>query len=343
MSDPILHTSEAGLRRRLDALLPGLAVALVVAVAAAFLGDNLGGPRMLYALLLGMLLAGAARSETLRPGVSVSASFVLRVGVMLLGAGVTLAEIRTLGPWAAGLAVLAVSATLVCGYALARAFRLDSRHAVVSAGSVAICGASAALAVSSVLPRSARAEQQLGLTIAAVTLLSTLAMVLYPVLARRLGLSDVQSGVFFGAAIHDVAQVVAAGHIVSPEAAETAAVVKLMRVACLAPAVVVVALLFRRSAAAAPDAVSPPLLPWFLIGFVVLACAGSAGLMPAALTAVMGDASRWCLLAAVAAIGMKTSPRGLLEMGAAPLAALVAQTVFIAGLALGFIALAPGL
>lgn len=344
MGDPLASLLRMNAGRRLALSLPGVSIALIVAVASAFLGDNLGGPRMLYALLLGMALASASSSETARPGVDLSASFVLRFGVMLLGAGVTLAEIRTLGPWAAGLVGLVVTATLTCGFLIAKAFKLGDRHAVISAGSVAICGASAALAVASVLPRTERADQQVGLTIAGVTLLSTLAMVIYPVLADALSFTDIQAGVFFGAAIHDVAQVVAAGHIVSPEAAETAAIVKLMRVACLVPAVVVIALVFRGSeATTAAREVSVPLLPWFLIGFVVLALLSSVGFIPASASSLVESASRWCLLIAVAAIGMKTSPAALFRLGVAPLGALVAQSIFIAAIALGFITLAPGL
>jgi uncharacterized integral membrane protein (TIGR00698 family) len=342
VADPDTALRRAAPPGGLVAWSPGLAIVMVAAAAATVLGEVLGGPRMLYALLAGMALVGVADHARLRPGVDAASSLVLRIGVMLLGAGVTLADLRVLGPWAAGLAVMAVAATLIAGYWIGRAFRLERDHAMVSAGSVAICGASAALAVSSVLPGGRRAEAQLGLTIAAVTVLSTVAMVLYPLLAERLGFTDVQAGVFFGAAIHDVAQVVAAGHIVSPEAAEAAAIVKLMRVACLVPAVLVIALLVRRSAGPAPS-VRAPLLPWFLIGFAGLAAAGAAGLIPTAVAAVLGEASRWCLLAAVAAIGMKTPLGGLVRMGAAPLAALIAQTLFIAGLALTVIALAPGL
>ena len=110
---------------------------------------------------------------------------------------------------------------------------------------MAICGASAALAIAAVLPRREDSDRNTMVTIIGVAALSTVAMILYPLVAQALGMDERTAGVFLGASIHDVAQVVGAGFMISPDAAETATIVKLTRVVCLAPAVAVLALLFR--------------------------------------------------------------------------------------------------
>jgi uncharacterized integral membrane protein (TIGR00698 family) len=171
-----------------------------------------------------------------------------------------------------------------------------------------------------------------------VTALSTLAMILYPPLARWLGLDAQAAGIFFGATIHDVAQVVGAGMLHSPQAAETATVVKLMRVAMLVPVVLLVGLFARRQGAR-DDAVAPPLLPGFLLGFLALVAVNSAGGIPTAAGGVLAQVSRWCLVIAIAALGVRSSLGQLASMGWRPVALLVVETAWLAALALAVILL----
>lgn len=307
-------------------------------MAARFAADLSGGPVMLYALLLGMALSFLADDARCRTGVDIAAKPLLRIGVALLGVQVTAQDIAALGWGPAALVVACVAVTIVGGSLVGRALRLKGTLPVLAAGATAICGASAALAISAVLPRRPESERQTVLVVAAVTTLSTIAMIAYPAVAQLLGLGDRASGIFIGATIHDVAQVVGAGYMISDEAGQTATVIKLMRVACLVPAVAAIGLLFRaRSVDAA--AKLPSLLPWFLGAFLGLMLVNSLGVVPTVAADGLKESSRWCLVMAIAALGLKTRPRELFAMGARPIVMLVAQTLLLATLGLSAVTL----
>ncbi|MEZ5894118.1 MAG: putative sulfate exporter family transporter [Parvularculaceae bacterium] len=321
-----------------DRLAPGFAVCAILAMAAMFVTDHYGGPQMLYALLFGIALNFLSTDEKCAAGVAFSARTILKIGVALLGARITFSEVMSLGAPVVVLVACGVVATIAGGAMIGRAFGLKPDHAVLSAGAVAICGASAALAISSVLPNHKDSERNTILTVVGVTTMSTLAMMIYPIVARMLGFTETEAGVFIGATIHDVAQVMGAGYMISDDAGNTAAIVKLMRVLCLLPAVVVISMVFKNGGDA-PDAARPPLLPSFLIGFTVLMLANSTGLLPAGVSDSLGAASRWCLLVAVSALGVKTSLKDLAAVGPHPVAALAAQTLFLAAFAVAGIKL----
>ncbi len=227
-----------GLRRAL----PGLLVAALIALAVRFLSDHLGGPVMLYALLVGMAFHFLADDARFLPGLRVASRHVLRLGVALLGLRITTADVAALGWAVIGLVLTGVAVTILAGWGIGKACGLRNSHAVLSAGAVAICGASAALAIASVLPKHEHHERNTILTVAAVTALSTVVMVIYPVFVSWLGYDDTTAGIFLGATIHDVAQVVGAGYIVSVETGDTSTLIKLVRVACLVPVVIAISL-----------------------------------------------------------------------------------------------------
>jgi len=311
--------------------LPGLLTVLMVALAATFLSEHYGGPQLLYALLFGMALNFLAETPATRAGVGLASSGVLRIGVALLGARITLSQVEATGWRTAALVVFCVIATIGFGAWLGRRLLGSAAVGVLTGGAVAICGASAALALASVLPRDERVQRFTLLTVVGVTVLSTTCMVVYPVLARLAGLDPTFTGIFLGATIHDVAQVVGAGYMVSPQAGDTATLVKLLRVAMLLPVVAIVALCFRRQAAGSVQG-SASIVPWFLVAFALLMVLTSAGLVPPAAAEAMNQASRWCLVVAIAALGTKTSAQQLARLGWRPVALLVLDTLFLAAL-----------
>lgn len=315
---------------------PGLAVAAVVGIAATFLSIQYGASAMLFALLLGMALNFLAEEGRCRAGIHVAASLVLRTGVALLGLRITLDQVGSLGWGTVALVAAAVVATVVAGVLLGRVMGLGGAFGTLTGGAVAICGASAALAIASVLPRHPHAERDASFTVIGVTALSTLAMILYPLAVGLLGLDHRSAGVFLGGTIHDVAQVVGAGYSVSPETGDTATIVKLLRVAMLLPVCLVIGVVVHAGGGKA--ARSAPVLPWFAVVFAVLVVAGSLGLIPRPAVAFGNELSRWCLVSAIAAIGMKTSLRSLVEMGARPVLLVVLETLFLAALVMAFVA-----
>lgn len=311
---------------------PGLATAAVIALAATFVSERYGGPQFLFALLFGIAFNFLATHPRTRPGIEFTARTVLRFGVGLLGARVTLDHIAALGLGPVLLVIGAVVATIVFGACIGRLMDRSFADGVLTGGAVAICGASAALAISAVLPRNERSSQFTLLTVVGVTALSTLAMILYPAAVPLLGLDAVGAGLFLGGTIHDVAQVVGAGLMISPEVGVNATFVKLLRVAMLVPVVVALSLYFRSRGSPASRA---RLLPWFLILFVILVAVNSAGWIPPQTGDAVAELSRWCLVAAIAALGVMTSFGELAALGWQPVILLAAETLFLAAIIVG--------
>lgn len=317
-------------------MFPGVAIAVIVAFAAQFTSTHLGVPAMLTALLFGIALNFLSADTKAKPGIAFSSRTLLRVSVALLGARISFEMLIGLGAKGIALVVAAVILTILSGLLIARLLGRGWRLGLVTGGSVAICGASAAMAIAAVLPQNRNSERNLVFTVMSVTILSTIAMVLYPMLARSLGFDDLTAGLFFGGSIHDVAQVVGAGFSYSEAAGETATLVKLIRVAMLAPVVLTLVVVFRM---AMPDAVEsskrPPLLPAFVVGFLIFATLNSFGVIPQPMVTAAGTLSRWGLVTAIAAVGMKTPLGDLREIGRTAIILITAETLFIAAFVLG--------
>ncbi|MDF3606173.1 putative sulfate exporter family transporter [Paracoccus sp. DMF-8] len=318
-------------RRGVETIFPGLAVSMLVAATAQFLSEHYGAPAMLLALLLGLALNFLAEDGTrTAAGVDFTTRTVLRLGVTLLGARISVDMLTALGARSILLVVAGVVLTILCGLAMARMVGRGWRFGLLTGGAVAICGASAAMAIAAVLPKHEKSERDLVFTVLSVTVLSTVAMVLYPMLAALFGFTERDSAIFLGGTIHDVAQVVGAGFSISPETGETATLVKLIRVSMLAPVVLVISLAIRTGGRARPDSGSaPPLLPGFVLGFLALAVLNSLGVIPAALSDLAGQLSRWALLTSIAAVGIRTSLKKMLGVGGSAIALIVAETVFL--------------
>ena len=317
-------------RSSIDPVAPGLAIAAVVGIAATFLSLHYKASAMLFALLLGMALNFLAEEGKCLPGIQFAASVVLRTGVALLGLRITIAQVMALGWATVALVVASVALTILAGIALARFMKLGSALGTLTGGAVAICGASAALAIASILPRHANAERDASFTVIGVTALSTLAMIVYPIVAGALSLGPHASGIFIGATVHDVAQVVGAGYSISQDAGDTATIVKLLRVAMLLPVCLVVGLALHVRGSQAAHAA--PVLPWFAVVFALLVLLASTGWVPAPVIDAGSAFSRWCLVTAIAAIGMKTSLKSLVDMGLKPVMLMVLETVLLAAM-----------
>ncbi|MEM8551031.1 MAG: putative sulfate exporter family transporter [Pseudomonadota bacterium] len=311
-------------------LAPGIALSLTVAAAAGFVADHYGGPVMLMALLIGMALAFLSEGPRAGPGIKFSSKKILRIGVALLGLRIAVSDVVGLGAGTVGLVLAGIAITIAAALLAARIAGESSRLGTLIGGATAICGASAALAISSVLPRGADHERNTIFTVVAVTTLSTIAMVLYPVLFQSAGFTDREIGILIGATIHDVAQVVGAGYAVSGEAGDTATIVKLMRVAMLLPLVLAVSFAFaaaRKAAASGAKAELP--IPGFAIAFAILVGVNSMGIMPEPLREALIEVSRWCLITAVAAVGLTTSLREIAKVGWPPVLIAISGTLVL--------------
>jgi len=291
------------------------------------------------ALLLGMVMNFITEEapERIMPGLDFSAKTILKLGIVLLGARISTDMCLDLGWEVIALVATALLATVAFGLIIGRVLKKTTLFSILTAGSVSICGASAALAIMSVMPPSKERDSQLGFTILSVTLFSTVAMIIYPVILNFFGFNDEISGIVLGATIHDVAQVVGAGFSMSNETGEVATLVKLIRVSLLAPFVLILALTLRSGARVKNSAASsqgerlskPPLVPIFVMGFLVFVVLNSLHVFPESLKMVFNKASRAALVMAIAAVGVKTSLKTFLSMGRDSITLILSETVFI--------------
>ncbi|MFM8500149.1 MAG: YeiH family protein [Chakrabartia sp.] len=292
--------------------IPGLVVTGVAALAAAYLAEHYGAPLMLMGLLIGLAFNFANADTRLHPGLNFASRSLLRWGIVLVGAQITFAQIASLGvPSFIAIAVILALVT-VTGLGVARLFGLPWALGLLAGGSVAICGASAALALSTLLGEKRTSQAQLTLVLVCVSAASAFAMSTYPILAGSLGLSDRQAGFLIGASIHDVAQALGAGYSFSNEAGQTAAIVKLTRVALLAPTLAVIALILSRQGA---GKAGPITVPWFVMGFLAVAAVNSFMPLPPAVVDVSRKGASALLLLAVVATGIKSPMQLLLQQG----------------------------
>ncbi|MBM7060449.1 putative sulfate exporter family transporter [Pseudomonas sp. UL073] len=321
------------IQSRARELAPGIAVSLIVAAAATFLSEHYGAPVMLFALLLGMALNFLSGEGQCKAGIEFTARSVLRIGVALLGMRITLEQIAGLGWKPVALVVTLVVVTILVSVVAAKALGFQRLFGMLTGGATAICGASAALALAASLPNHPQKERATLFTVIGVSALSTVAMIVYPMIANWFALSPQEAGVFLGATIHDVAQVVGAGYSMSTETGDTATVVKLMRVAMLLPVILAAATITRLQGADTTGK-RPPLLPMFAVGFLALACLNSTGWVPAVVQGGVNELSRWCLVVAISALGMKTQIKELAAVGIKPILLMVGETVFLVALVL---------
>ncbi len=304
---------------------PGILICCTIAAAAQLLSVNYSAPQMLFALLLGIAFNFLSDEKHSEKGIEFSATTLLRFGVALLGLRITFDQVLDLGLNTVSLLIGGVILTLLFGVIASRILGRRARFGVLTGGAVAICGASAALAIATILPKSKFSERDTIFTVIAVTTFSTIAMILYPLLTAFLELDNRTSGIFIGGTVHDVAQVVGAGYIISNEAGDFATVTKLFRVAMLVPIVLVLSVIFQSENKGAGQVP----LPFFIIGFCILVAVNSSGVVPSGIRFFFIDISRWCLVTAIAALGIKTSLKSIMTVGYQPVAVIFLETVFI--------------
>lgn len=314
--------------RRIADYWPGVAVVGVAALAAAWLADHYAAPLVLMGLLFGLALSFVSQDRRTHAGLDLMSQTALRWGIVLLGARITFDQFAALGfaPFAALIGIMLLVMAVTIG--TARLFGQTKPAALLAGGATAICGASAALALYSLIGKQAVDQSRFTLTLVGITVASALAMSLYPVLAVQLGLTDAQAGFLIGAATHDVAQAIGGGFSVSPEAGETATIVKLTRVALLAPMLMLAALwLSRQGEAVASRGRVSLRLPWFITAFLAVVAAGSVIDIPAPARDGAATAAQALLLLAIVATSMKAQLQLLLGQGWRPFAPVAVATL----------------
>lgn len=334
MSFPLsTPAAPAPLRRLLD-LLPGLALCAGVA-GLAFALRRLPSlavvSPMILAIGLGMILRnGLGLPSMASEGVAFAMRRLLRLAIVLLGFQVTATRLLEVGPRGFAVVVLTLIATFAFTVALGRRLGVRRELAELIAAGTSICGASAVVATNAV---SRAEEADVAYAVATVTLFGSLSMVLLPLLGHALALGPHGYGLWVGASVHEIAQVVAAAFQGGDVAGEYGTIAKLARVTLLAPVVIGLGLLARRRLAATGGSARVP-FPWFVLGFLGLVGLGGVIEWPAAFVADAGLVTTALLTVALAAMGLLTDVRRLAAEGLRPLLLGAAAWVFVTATAL---------
>ena len=306
---------------------PGLLLCALIGATSTLISQSYGGPLFLYALLLGMAFNSLFKGSRLEPGIKVTTTTILRAGVALMGFRLGLDTVFAMGAGTVLTVALGVALTIGTSLVVGKLLGRNQEESVLGGGAVAICGASAAMAISAALPPGQHKEKLTLFVVVGVTALSTVCMVLYPMLAYALEFTKYEAALLFGATIHEVAQVVGTAMLFGEGTAESASYVKLLRVAFLAPVVLGVSLWFRKAHQTADSGKKPKLIPTFLIFFFVFFAIANLVSIPAPVQILTQETSRTFVLLAIAGLGVKTSLFDMKSLGWRPIALLFANTV----------------
>lgn len=321
-------------------LLPGLAVCLAGCLAALGVHRLLPAVSPLLAgIVLGIVVANViAIPPALRPGIAVVAKRVLRLGIILLGLQLSLSDILGLGGAMVAVVVAVVGvgmgATIVAG----RLLKMSATQTVLIACGFSICGAAAVAAADGVVEAE---DEEVATAVALVVLFGTLMIPVVGVVVPALGLDPEQGGLWAGASIHEVAQVVAAAGTLGSAALAAAVVVKLSRVLMLAPVMAILGWQRRRTSVAAGGS-RPPLIPLFVVGFILAVLLATTGWLSAPVETGAANLEVALLAAAMFALGCGVRVKSLIRVGPKPLLLGVISTVVVATIAMGGVLLATG-
>lgn len=327
--------AEHPIRRHLQGgLVPGLA--LTGAIAAAAYGVRLiPGLGMLsplvIAIVIGMAfhnLVGTPKAAT--PGVKFALRRVLRFAIVLLGLQLTFAQVRTVGVTGFAIVAVTLAATFFLTRWLGRVMGVEAKLSELIAAGTAVCGASAVIATNTVTRGS---DEDVAYAVACVTVFGSLSMLLMPVLLPYTGFDAHAYGLWTGASIHEVAQVVAAAFQGGQQAGEFGTVAKLSRVMLLAPLVLGLGAvaLFRARGQDDANHAKPP-VPWFVFGFIAMVMVNSTGVIPVDVKSYLVTLTTFLLAVALGAMGLETDIRKLRMKGLRPLLLGAAAWLFISAL-----------
>ncbi|MGX5828046.1 YeiH family protein [Mesorhizobium sp. 43Arga] len=323
-------------RKRLDSVwngvIPGIVLVAMI-TAVAFSAHNVSGFALFSPMILAVV-AGMVYSNVLgtpahaKAGIAFSQKRLLRFAIVLLGFQLTLGQVVSIG--GVGIVAATLGATFLFTITLGRLIGVDRKLAQLIAAGTSICGASAIVATNIVT--DAR-DEDVTYAVASITLFGTVAMLGFPLLAPVLGLDQHAFGLWAGASIHEVAQVIGAGFQNGNQSGEIATVAKLTRVAMLAPMVIALGLMARRNTSRDQSAARPP-MPWFVAAFVAVVALNSLVTVPAEVKSAMALATTIMLTMGLAAMGLQADISQLRSRGLRPLALAFSAFLFIGSFSL---------
>lgn len=323
-------------RLALRALFPGFIVVAIASAAATWFSEHYGMPVILAGLLVGLALNFVSAEQKVHPGLDFCGTSCLRWGIVLLGTQVTAMQIGSLGALSFFGLIIIMVLVACSGLLAARLVGQSNFAGWLAGGATAICGASAALAIYALIGRERLNQSQFTLILVGVSLASAVAMSIYPIIADYLAFTDRQAGFLMGAAVHDVAQSLGGGYSYSQGAGEIATIVKLSRVALLAPAVALISLAIGSTDGSKRSLLAKLKLPWFILAFFAAVAVNSLINAPEWVREYGLIASKAMLLFAVTATAMRSRLDMLLSHGWRALFPVILATLVAFVLACGF-------
>jgi len=336
-----------GMARR---IIPGLLLCLAVSAAAmglAHVEQSMFGRPWLEGLVLAILLGAAVRTvwsmpERFKPGVEFCARPVLEFAILLLGATISAQALASIGGVLFLAVVIIVAVGIGAGYGIGRMLGLPRRMAALVACGNAICGNSAIAAVAPVIKADG---EEVASAIAFTAVLGVAVVLILPLLGVALQMGGLEYGVLAGLTVYAVPQVLAAAAPMGTVATQTGALIKLVRVLMLGPVVLAASLIMGRTETAKDDDGKKrlprlsKLVPWFIVGFLILLAARSLGLIPAAAIQPAGAASSLLTVVAMAGLGLQTDLRVVGRGGGRVALAATLSLLVLVALAFGLITL----
>lgn len=308
--------------------IPGIITALLVAILARYLESLLPIPLIgesVIALLLGMAINSIQQpGAQLTPGLKFTSKKVLKLSIILLGASLSVGTILNVGRLSLTVMVFTLLTCFGGGYFVGKWLKLDWKLSNMISAGTGICGGSAIAAMAPVIEAE---DKDVAYAMSATFLFDMIMIVAFPIMGRALGLTDMAYGLWAGTAVNDTASVVAAGYAFSDAAGDFATMVKLTLTLSIIPVVIIFSLINARlksknttmSAGQTAKVRLTTLFPWFILGFLALAALNSIGLIPLSLSRAMKTASRFLMVAALAAIGLSTNFGDIRKSGINPM------------------------
>ncbi|MFD3318667.1 YeiH family protein [Alteromonas macleodii] len=301
--------------------------------------ENIGLSSLTIAILVGVVIGNCPINRAMQriaTGVDFSKSVLLKLGVILFGLRITFEQIAQLGWYGVFVDVVVVTSVLLVAYLLGtKLFNLDYQTSILIGAGSAICGAAAVLATEPVVKAQAH---KVSIAVATVVLFGTTGMFLYPALYPYLGLTEHVFGIYIGATVHEVAQVVAAGTAVNSEVANAAVIEKMVRVMLLAPTLLFLSWVLARKTNAIEEIGSndkPKLIiPWFAVLFIVVSGINSLQIIPSGFHQGLLTIDNYLLCMAMAALGLRTHLTPIFNVGFKPV--LLAACLFFMLVAGGY-------
>ncbi|WP_409272708.1 YeiH family protein [Neobacillus sp. SCS-31] len=319
-------------QHKANAFLKGLAITLLIALAAKFLSGlsflSIMG-QLVIAILLGMAWRAAfGYKGELKPGITFTNKKLLRLGIILLGMRLNLADIYNAGGKVFLLASLNIVFALLVVYGLCRWFGVEKKLGILTACGTAICGAAAIVAIS---PQVKAKEEETAVAAATIAILGTLFTLAYTFLYTVLNLTPTGYGVFSGGTLHEVAHVVAAAAAGGNEAVDLAVIVKLTRVALLVPVALAIGFFMQRSEKeGGKKAIPMSIIPWFILGFLAMSGFNTLGIVSETVAGYIVTAAYLLIAMAMAALGMNVEIKTFRKLGMKAFAAGLAGSVLLA-------------